>query len=614
VARYFPRHLNIETSDHCNRSCAFCPIQHARDRAPPRLLDDALYDRLLAEVGRAGLPMKISLQWVDEPLSNPRFFDYVDRGRALAPEARWLLQTNGDLLDEERLEQLKPRFDAVCVNVYSESAHRRLTRLGLDYRAARWPDRLQSPGRLSPAAGQEGREGEAIVHINEKFHDEGWVQWHDEVTAPIDAPCTRLWEQASIAWDGTVYLCCRDNEREHPVGNLAEGSLFDIFNSDESKALREEMEAGRRDRIAMCHKCDKRFVAPFDALDDDEVGRLGGEGTQTVSGALQARRARREDASHLPWGRWEYFGAREAAKALGHVALPGYLPLRYEYVVGVTPALARGIVEACREVAGAALLGVLVCGGRVMTRQRLALVDPSVFLAPVGPLRVGKKDRLRELGRNPRYASDLDVKVLVDEDALDAVEAQRRGPALGERLEALHAPLPISGHIKPLVRLLRVPSSCADAREGFARYNERRVELLGKGPLSLEYTQLLWDRAEPRDVTAHDATAPVRAQLLGPDVDGLSSVPLHELEAAEGVEGVEKELLTAPESRLYRVEPDPLSYHQLLCALIDFPEHDPPVVIDDGGRLAAGALGVRAARRAGRTHVRVARGQGRAAP
>lgn len=598
VALYFPRHLNVETSDYCNRSCAFCPLQKARDNAPPRLLAMTLFEDLCREVAESELEVKISLQWVDEPLANPRLHEYIERGRTLAPDATWLLQTNGDLLDERKLELLKRGFDAVVVNLYSEGASRRLKKLGLDYVPARFPKKLQSPGRLQRAPGFDDRRREAIVHINEKFHDENWVQWNDHAVTSA-RPCTRVWEDASIAWDGTVYTCCRDNERDHPVGDLREGSLFDAFNSDRARVLREQMEAGQRADITMCHACEKAFAGPFHALNDADATRLAGRPTRTAD-VVRVRQDRRPDRVHLPWGRYDYFTARALARELGHVTLPGLLPLRYEHIVGVTPTLARDIRDICQEVAGDALVGIVVCGGRVMTRQRLALVDPSVFLVEKGPLRVRGKARLREMGRDPAQASDLDLKVLVDEARVSSAEAARLAPLLGERLHALGAPLPISGHKEPLIRLLRVPSTCTTARAAFDAYNGSRTSTSGKGPLSLEYSQLLYDRDESTDPLAEDATASVRAALVSPErvnVDAPLRVLLADLTVADDA------VWAAPESKLYRESPAPLSYHQLVCALIDFPDHEPPGVIVRGHHLIAGALCARAARAAGRLTV-----------
>jgi hypothetical protein len=599
VVFYFPRHLNVETSDYCNRSCAWCPVQRDRGSGPARLLDLRLWTRLCEELRVAteqGLELKISMQWVDEPLTNPKLLEYVDKGRELVPDAKWLLQTNGDFLDGEKLEALKSRFDAIAVNFYSDKAHDRFCDLELDYVPARGMGSLQSPGRLKAARGFEERRGEAVVHINEKYRGEDWVDWHDDERRAPDDACGRIWEQASIAWDGKVFTCCRDNLREHPVGDLAAESLFEAYNSPAARRLREHMEAGQRDRIDMCRTCDSAFAPRFDVPEPSVLAVLAERGRAAEVG-LEGR-DRELLGERLPWGRYDYVTARNLARELGHVALPGVLPRRYEYIVGVTADVARGIRDVCLEVAGDALQGVVICGGRVMTRQHLARVDPSVFLYPVGPLRVGNKERLREFGTSPARSSDLDVKVLVDDTKISAVDAERLAPVLGDKLEGLGAPIPISGHLKPLVRLLRVPSSCDDARSAYGHYNDHRAERLGKGPLSLEYSQVLYDRAAPDEVMGDDATRDVRACLTRGEEDARRQfIELKALDPSLASDW------KAPFSQLYKEQVSGLSFHQLVCALTDFPALEPSDVRVEQGRVTQGGFSVRAALVAGRERI-----------
>ncbi|MDP3231269.1 MAG: radical SAM/SPASM domain-containing protein [Myxococcales bacterium] len=248
----FPRHLSIETSDACNRSCTWCPVQRDALKGPPRLLDWQLYLRLLDELRDAPRPLKVTLQWIDEPLMNPRLLDYADEGRRRAPDVTWLLQTNGDLLTPQSWSALGERFDAIAVNLYSASAHRRLSRLGIaPPPAARRPH--QSPGRVA----REGTRGAAI--FNEKYHDVDWVQRRDEVLAPSTRRCARPWTQATVGFDGAVHVCCRDNLKQHPVGSLQTTSLFEAYNGERAQALRWLLSRGHRRAIAMCSTCPVSF-------------------------------------------------------------------------------------------------------------------------------------------------------------------------------------------------------------------------------------------------------------------------------------------------------------------------------------------------------------------
>jgi|GEM_PF-2146469 len=581
--RYIPRHLNIETSDKCNRSCTYCPLQHARDNSPARLLDDGVFDRLLDELAALsqmpGPQLKVSLQWIDEPLVHDRFFDYAERAVAKVPGAMWLLQTNGDFLDDTKAKQLDSLFDAIAVNAYAESAHQRLERLDIDVDWASFKRRIQSPGRLrrsrsSPSSSSSS--GRALWHINQKYHDDDWVQSYDEVQVAPDVPCMRLYVQAAVAFNGDVHICCRDNLKAHPVGNLNEMSLVDAYNSESAQQLRHHMEHGRRDRIAMCHQCPGDHVEVFASHVDDDVELP-------------------DDRSRLPFGRHAYTPLRTWAKQLGHAVLPGILPRRYEVVVGVTRAQLEAIVDDIKAAVGDALLGVFVCGSRVVNRSRLFELDPSVFAgqgtAGTLPMPNGvddKKARVRVLGADPRVSSDLDLKVLVDEDDLDAAACKALEHSLGMAVERHAGELPVSGHVRPLLRLIRVPRQPADA--AFHAYNAQRPQRLQKGPLSLEYVQRVYDPVVGAVPTTEEAMHSVAALLVD---DGV----LHDLSAVT---------LNIDDAEALRQTHAGVSAHQWECVLRDVPQKSPPgIVVDDGGRVVEGEVACWSARRAGRKQVHV---------
>ncbi len=628
---YFPTHLNIETSDSCNRSCSYCPVLRDRDSSPPRRLDLGVFERLLDELAEVppviAEKLKISLQWIDEPLIDDGFWAYAEQARRRVPSAQWYLQSNGDFLTAERAERLSPLFDRIVVNFYAERAWQSFARRGVSVNDDGREDLILHPGRLRPPK-QGARAGQALWHFNQKWHDDDWVQDYDEVQVSAEVACHQLWVQAAVGYDGQVYICCRDNLKSHPVGDLHEMSLLEAYNSPEAALHRRRMEAGRRDRITMCHTCPGAFHKTFPALSDEEAEPLqrhrhkpGPLNSIDLLGAravvddslrhppapTRASLAIVEhpappsvtpatfDPSFMPWGLYDYWTARRLARRLGHVVLPGFLPLRYEVVVGLLPAQAQAMVDVVVEEVGDRLKGFWVCGSRVMTRTHLEQVDPSVFV-PFGTLEVGKKDRLRVLGADPRFSSDLDLKVLVDESLVDEDGARRLGHVLGERLEELAPGLPVSGHLRPLIRAWRVPSSCADARAAFAHYNAHRMSTMGKGPLSLEYTQLLFDPVAPRSGLSSDAVGPVRACLV--EDDGGAHVTVDA--------PIVDEAFTRLETHGERLRASfaGLSGHQLIAVLEDFPELQPPGIVVEDGKVRRGGLAVWAAAQAGRPSVR----------
>lgn len=562
---YYPEHINIETSDYCNRRCDYCPIQRDRDTHPPRLLDLAILEKLLLELQRSPFPLKISLQWIDEPLANPEFLQYADLCRKLLPDAKLLVQTNGDFLTETWAEELKHRFDAMVVNFYGEKAHTKYLSRNIDFVPATHPNRIQSPGRLKRAKGYEDRTKEAIVHLNEKYHNRQWVQHHDRIQVSPSARCMRLWVQAAIGYDGSVYICCRDNLKAHPVGNLQERSLLECYNSKTAQELRNKMEQGEREQIAMCATCPGAYGNRFRQLSLEETNTLS-ENSEEMQCNVSKSAHESQESKALPYGLYEYWHARRLAREKGHIALPGYHPLRYEYVVGLTPELAEHIVTIAQEVLGDSLMGLWVCGSRVITRTHLEKLDTSVFTCEY-PLSIGKKTHLREYGPNPRLSSDLDLKILVNAETIDRNEARPLGETLGKRLAKLSPFIPLSGHLQPFLRLIRVPRQCKNAHEAFDFYNANRPIFQKKGPLSLEYTQLLFDPQNPGKPWEQDSRLEVQQQLI----------PHHEASQSTNLSGLKlpQDFLELSEASKLQSRHLTMTGHQWIGALLDFPSFDP---------------------------------------
>ncbi|MEW5847708.1 MAG: protein adenylyltransferase SelO family protein [Myxococcota bacterium] len=293
--------------------------------------------------------------------------------------------------------------------------------------------------------------------------------------------------------------------------------------------------------------------------------------------ALQEWRSLHDGEWPLPPGAYPYLRARQLARALGHVALPGLEGPRYEYVVGLTPKLARGIVAACRKVLGAALLGVVIHGSRVMTRERVAVAS--------GRQLVGKarSDVVREGGPAPGASSDLDLKVFVDGTGLDHEEAELR---LGAALRRLGAPFALPARIPPRQRIIVAPrASLVDA---FRWYNGGpRRQQQGKPPIP-----------ECQVVVLHDARgsrrpSPRRVQALARSRPPATVIPLQRL-----LPGTARDATNTL---------CPLDVHMLEMVLRDRPDIPVPAleVVPDGPRfrVVAGEGARRAAERAGRSVV-----------
>lgn len=160
------------------------------------------------------------------------------------------------------------------------------------------------------------------------------------------------------------------------------------------------------------------------------------------------------------------------------------------------------------------------------------------------------------------------MKILVDEDAIGEEEAERLALEIGARLEPL-ASFPLSGHRRPLHRILRTPRG--SARASFRYYNEHRWEALSKVALSYEYVQVLFDPADPEQLS----------RAAEDEVKGFLE------DKREG-----PRLVTRPsrDDAWMRTEWRGLTGHQWSCALMDFPELQAPAAAEDDEVILAAAF------------------------
>ncbi len=104
-----PRHVEVETSQYCNRRCMWCPNGERPVRHRQELMDWALFTGVLRELSGLGYAGWLAFHNYNEPLLNPRLGEELDTVRVMLPAARPAIFTNGDVLTADRLHELVER-------------------------------------------------------------------------------------------------------------------------------------------------------------------------------------------------------------------------------------------------------------------------------------------------------------------------------------------------------------------------------------------------------------------------------------------------------------------------------------------------------------------------
>ena len=71
----------------------------------------------------------------------------------------------------------------------------------------------------------------------------------------VSGICSGPFKYISVAWDGTVTVCCIDTERELAIGNLSENSIVNLWNNDKINAIRKGLIKKDYSACPRCENC-----------------------------------------------------------------------------------------------------------------------------------------------------------------------------------------------------------------------------------------------------------------------------------------------------------------------------------------------------------------------
>ncbi len=271
-----PSALMVETTVRCNLLCPMCPRTGAG--YPNEDMPDDLLWALLEEFARLGGD-HIYLYGLGEPLMDARIFELLARCRDLGVGT--VLSTNGTFLNERRRSALlESGCDHLLVGLDGASAETYgYYRKGGKY--DRVVDNLRDLGREKVEGGYEMTIVVQFIRMKRNAHE---VQaftdlWHgapgidlariksedigleEHRTYEVDGhlranPCHFLWRGPMLVrWNGDVFACYHHAEHGTPVGNLAESSVAQLWDSEKMVALRTIHGEGKPADDACCATC-----------------------------------------------------------------------------------------------------------------------------------------------------------------------------------------------------------------------------------------------------------------------------------------------------------------------------------------------------------------------
>jgi Radical SAM superfamily/Iron-sulfur cluster-binding domain len=267
----FPRLVAVETTNHCNAQCVFCPNNAlARDKGP---MCDELFEKIIEDCREFPLPA-IEPFIQGDPFSDPKILSRLEHIRRRLPETKLRLYTNGYGMTPKKIDHLvglgidhlyislntldPERYESVM----GLKLHRTLDNLAYLTEASR-KDRVAANitfrmTRLSDSTVQEQRDFEAYCkERGVKSFIVGLFNYKGDINTTLPVPsygCEHV-GRLDILASGRVTLCCMDQDGDHGWGDLNEHSVLELYRHKRAREYRRMHATGRRREIDPCGTC-----------------------------------------------------------------------------------------------------------------------------------------------------------------------------------------------------------------------------------------------------------------------------------------------------------------------------------------------------------------------
>ena len=261
--------LRIETTNHCNFKCTFCPHPtHTRQR---QFIDERLFRKIIGEAGALGMHT-LDIRNFGEPLVDKRLPKLVAEAREYGFDNIYI-HSNGYGLTAEKLEILAESGMTMIILSISPQREFQLTRPGSDYqRLARGLASLRDSKYRKIVSVDYIATGLATAGEISAMKD--WlnqlglplrtdIQLHNWAkgasgTETVRSPCHRLWTSLTILSDGKVALCCLDYDGEVILGDANNQTVAEILNGEMYREIRTAHLRG--EFLDKCLSCDMPLV------------------------------------------------------------------------------------------------------------------------------------------------------------------------------------------------------------------------------------------------------------------------------------------------------------------------------------------------------------------
>lgn len=245
-----PSCVEISDSGTCNRTCSFCPRSDPSYKDVKEFISEKLHTKIFKELSSLNYKGLIMYSGFNEPLLNKRAYNQISEARTFLPDAKIELITNGDVLNEERLEKLFfSGLSTLLISVYDGPKDmlkfkKMCEAVGLNKNQYVIRNRFLPPEKdygitMSNRAGLMEKAAHKIAPLKQ----------------PLNRKCTYPSYNFFIDYNGDVLMCSHDWGKKMILGNLNKSSILEIWTSKKSMNVRKRLIESSRN-FSPCNVCD----------------------------------------------------------------------------------------------------------------------------------------------------------------------------------------------------------------------------------------------------------------------------------------------------------------------------------------------------------------------
>lgn len=270
------RLVEIEIHSMCNRDCKWCPnTRFKRDKLIQ--MSENMYIKILRELKFNKYKGIITYSRYNEPMLDINLLKKrLNQAKRILPTIKLVSNTNGDYLTKDNLEGLHldelsvmdydcigkrncldklNNVGAQIINIDRHFIHAKFNGMKILY-FADWPKHI----KLEDRGGFFGHK--PINYISSSTKESIDIVWRNNKDVRT-SPCMEPTYFIGIDYNGNVMPCChmRSDNPDHEkyiLGNVKDNSIYEIYNSNRARKIREAAHKGEFDLLKPCKFCQKK--------------------------------------------------------------------------------------------------------------------------------------------------------------------------------------------------------------------------------------------------------------------------------------------------------------------------------------------------------------------